>query len=241
MMKLYDDVIREVLSLLEPHPFVNLETANQRKWKDVGSGKLILRGDMAYELGGGNRPAVGSMMPTMDEALVPEDEILLYGSDLGKIHQDTAYARLALVRVKEDSLGEGNDLYNQIRKLEYVKYHLFPEGYMMRISAAGEREMVRVSRSALAKGLGFAQVGEMFLESYHKNPAVEAVKQIFITIPEFSYRDLERLAQRSEQITKAIDHILKDLAMNCNACSLKQICDEVEGMKELHFGTAKTN
>lgn len=79
----------------------------------------------------------------------------------------------------------------------------------------------------------------MFIKSYRKNPNVEAVKLIFITDPKFPYQDLEVQAKRAEQITRAIDHILKNLAMDCNVCSLKQICDEVEGMKELHFGTKK--
>jgi hypothetical protein len=26
--------------------------------------------------------------------------------------------------------------------------------------------------------------------------------------------------------------------MDCNACNLKPICDEVEGLKELHFSAA---
>ncbi len=237
MMKLYDEVIKDVLSVLETYPARKPDLAGKGRWRDAGRDCLILRSDMAYELGGGNRPAIGSMLLTMEETLAPEDEILLYGNDLGQIHTDTAYARIAVVRVKPDSMGEGNALYEAIRRIEYTKYHLFPEGFMMRISAASEREMVRVGRGALQKGLGFGQIGKMFLESYHKNPDVEAVRLIFITDPEFRYRELEAQVKRAEQITKAIDHILKNLAMDCNVCSLRQICDEVEGMKELHFGT----
>ena len=74
---------------------------------------------------------------------------------------------------------------------------------------------------------------------YHKNPAVEAVKLIFLTMEDFPYRELERQVKKAEQITRAIDHILKDIAMNCQSCSLKQICDEVEGMRELHFGAVQ--
>ncbi|MCI8484311.1 MAG: carbon monoxide dehydrogenase [Lachnospiraceae bacterium] len=239
MMKLYDDVIKEIFSLLQPYFSQRMEVSRRHSWKDAGKEHMILRNDMAYELGGGNLPALGSMMITMEESLVPEDEVLLYGKDLGEISADSVYARIALVRVKKDSLGEGNDLYQEIRRLEYVKYHLFPEGYMMRISAAGEREMVRIGRKALRKGLGFFQIGNMFLEAYHRNPRTEAVKLIFITDPKFPYQELETQMKKGEQITKAIDHILKDLAMDCNVCSLKQICDEVEGMKELHFGTVR--
>ena len=104
----------------------------------------ILRSEMAYELGGDNLPAIGSQMLTADAALVSGDEIWLYGKDLPQIQKNTAFARFALVRVKEDIMGEGDALYNQIRRLEYTKYHMYPEGYMMRISAASEREMVRI-------------------------------------------------------------------------------------------------
>lgn len=238
-MKLYDDVIKEISALLSPYPGRRLAAAKKSGWKDVGGDSLILRGDMAYELGGSGLPAVGGTLLTAENSLVPEDEILLYGKDLDRLQKDTAYARLAFVRVREDSLGEGNALYEKIRRMEYTRYHVFPEGFMMRISAASEREMVRVGRDAVGRGLDFGAAGRMFLEAFHRDPGTEAVRLIFITLPDFPYRELEGLVKRSGQITKAIDHIFKNLTMDCKACSLKQICDEVEGMKELHFGTGK--
>lgn len=238
-MRLYDEVIHESLHLLETQSGKKLRTEAAGSWKDTGKESMILRSEMAYELGGDNLPAIGSQMLTADAALVSGDEIWLYGKDLPQIRKNTAFARLALVRVKEDIMGEGDALYNQIRRLEYTKYHMYPEGYMMRISAASEREMVRIGKDALRKGLDFEKIGNMFLRAYHKNPAVEAVKLIFLTMEDFPYRELERQVRKAEQITRAIDHILKDIAMNCQSCSLKQICDEVEGMRELHFGAVQ--
>lgn len=234
MMELYDDILREVLAGLEAYPVRRLNKDGENCWKDAGREAMILRSDMAYELGGGTLPALGSTILTMDPELVPEDEILLYGKDLREIREDRPYARIAAVRMKPGSLGEGDELYNHIRNMEYIRYRLFPEGFMMRVSASQEREAVRVGRQALRKGLGFAQVGTMFLKSCHKNPGVEAVKLMFITIPEFPWSRLEACLKKGEQITRAIDHVLKNLSMDCNACSLKQICDEVEGLKELH-------
>lgn len=238
-MKLYDETIKEWLKILDSLQGRELDVKKGEDWKDIGNANMILRSDMAYELGGNHLPALSGMTLTADTSLVPRDEVLLYGKDLGEIHEDTPYARLAVLRVKEDSMGEGNALYQAIRKMEYTKYHLNPEGFMMRISAASQREMVRVGKTALEKGLGFEQVGKLFLQSYHKNPQVEAVKLVFITLSDFPYEELEIYIKKAEEITKAIDHILKNLSMDCNVCSLKQICDEVEGMKELHFGTTQ--
>lgn len=238
-MKLYDETIKEWLKILDSLQGRELDVKKGEDWKDIGNANMILRSDMAYELGGNHLPALSGMTLTADTSLVPRDEVLLYGKDLGEIHEDTPYARLAVLRVKENSMGEGNALYQAIRKMEYTKYHLNPEGFMMRISAASQREMVRIGKTALEKGLGFEQVGKLFLQSYHKNPQVEAIKLVFITLSDFPYEELEIYIKKAEEITKAIDHILKNLSMDCNVCSLKQICDEVEGMKELHFGTTQ--
>lgn len=73
------------------------------------------------------------------------------------------------------------------------------------------------------------------LENFHKNAKVEAVKLIFITATDFPYDVLRRDIRQAEKITKTIDHILKNVMTDCGTCSLQEICDEVEGLHELHF------
>ena len=237
-MKLYDETIKYIMSSLEGAPLKQLDIVNAN-WADAGDHNLILRADMAYELGGGTCPAVSAMGVTASTELVPADEVYLLGPDLSEIKEDQPYARIALVRVAEDSLGDGNVLYNAIRKIEYVRYHINPEGYMTRISASNGREPVRVSREAIDKCLGFAQVGKLFLDKYHENKNIEAVKLIFITQPDFDYKALAESSRHLEEITGTIDHIFKNVTMDCGSCSLQQICDEVEGLRELHFKERK--
>ncbi|SHI33312.1 carbon monoxide dehydrogenase [Pseudobutyrivibrio xylanivorans] len=237
-MKLYDETIKCIMSSLEGAPLKQLDIANAN-WADAGDHNLILRADMAYELGGGTCSAVSAMGVTANTELVPSDEVYLLGPDLSEIKVDQPYARIALVRVAEDSLGDGNVLYNAIRKIEYVRYHINPEGYMTRISASNGREPVRVSKEAIEKGLGFAQVGKLFLATYHENKNIEAVKLIFITQPDFDYKSLAEQSRHLEEITGTIDHIFKNVTMDCGSCSLQQICDEVEGLRELHFKERK--
>ena len=116
-----------------------------------------------------------------------------------------------------------------------------PKGYMMRISAASEREPVRVSREALKTGLDFAKVGGLFLSGYHKHSKVLAAKLIFITLPDFPYHELNKKVLQAEKITLALNHILGSLKMDCGACNMKQVCDEVEEMRKLHFARIKNN
>lgn len=232
-MKLYDEIIEKLQQLVPDRDSKEFEVRDST-WP-VAEREMILRGDMAYELGGGSLPAIGATIVTADENLIGEDGITLVGSDLREIDEDTPFARIAVVRVDENTIGEGNELYNAIRSLEYTRYHLFPKGFMMRVSASRNRESVRVSRDAVTDGISFAETGNMMISAFHKNPNVKAVHIYYFTKKDFDYKALKSMAEESEEITRAIDHIFKNLIMDCRACNLQEICDEVEGLRELHF------
>lgn len=58
-MKLYDEVIQSWYDLMEGHTAEKLVISqDEDRWEDVGKNNVILRGDMAYELGGGTLPAI---------------------------------------------------------------------------------------------------------------------------------------------------------------------------------------
>ena len=206
-------------------------------WKDLGASELVLLKDAAYELGGSGKSAVNFTAVTDDAALVGSDEILLYGPDLKDVKSDSTFARIAILGVKEISKDE-QEAFNTIQNMEFVKYHVFPEGYMMRVSPESNREQVRVSKKAVKKGISFKSVGADYIKQYHTNPNITAVKLIFITDPTVDYKALSERAKKINEVTKTMNKILEGLPedLDCASCSFKPVCDEVEGLKELHFG-----
>ena len=232
-MKLYDETIRKVRALLssEKQQLPHDATA----WPSVSDRSMLLRSDMAYELGGGSLPALGVTLVTASKDLVPGDGVFLTGTDLPEIDADMPFARIALVRVGEDTLGEGKKLYRAIRNLEYTRYHFYPEGFMLRVSSSKRRESVRIGKEALKKGLNFAKTGSRMIAAFHSHPEVEAVEIHYVTANGFPYQELETLGWESERITGTLDHMMQNLTMDCGVCGLKQVCDEVEGLRELHF------
>lgn len=241
-MKLYDETINKWNSLIKDcskkYFFAN-NTDIRPDWPDIGNHQMILRQDMAYELGGSTPSlyALGSTAVTACEDLVPCDEIVLIGPDLPDIDSDVSYARLTIALVSESSLGDGNALYDAIKRIDNVRYHVNPEGFMTRVSSVYGRESIRVSTEALNKGLTFKKVGNIFIKKYHDNPVIKAVKLIFITDPDFDFESLSSSINEATSITKAIDHIMKDAMTDCNSCGLKKVCDEVDGLRELHFSS----
>ena len=234
-MKLYEEIIAQWQSLLEGLPVRALPISGS--WPDSGSRNMILRSDMAYELGGENLPALGATAVTVGGLF--RDELLLCGPDLPEIQKDVPYARLTVASVKDNLPDQGSALYQAIKKIDFVRYHVNPQGFMTRISAIQGRESARVSREALKEGLTFSQIGGRMLESYHENPQIQAVRLIYITDPAFPFGELEKNVKKSREITRAIDHAMTASMTDCNVCSLKKVCDEVEGIRQLHFGQEK--
>ncbi len=244
-MMLYDDLIADTLGQLDQKAVKNLPLKDaagpKANWPDSGKAMMILRSDMAYELGGSNLAAVGNTLITTDDSLVAQDEILLLGPDLPEIKKDSSYARIALVRVDENAIGSGDKLYNAIQNIGYFRYHIYPEGFMLRVSSANDREGVRISSDALEKGLDFTAIGNSMISAIKLHKEVLAVKIIFITDPDFDYAKLAANQKKTKQITTTIDHMLKDVNMDCGSCGLQEICDEVEELREMHFGISKEN
>lgn len=243
-ISLYDKEINELKEYLSSESckcIKQLET--DKHWEVTDRESLVLRSDMAYELGGGTNEAVSSIAFTTSDMCVDKDGVFLLGDDLPDISEDTSYARLTFIRLDKNVVDTGNTqaLYGIFRAIDYVRYHTFPKGYMMRISSVREREPVRVSKEALSDGMTLAHIGSELINAYKKRKEVAAVQIYFITEKEADYAYLRSKAHRLEQITGSLNHIFNGLVMDCSTCKSRELCDEIDGMKELHMESVKEN
>lgn len=238
-MKLYNSLISSLSSHLGRTVPKRFAYDPRHCWEETEEFEMVMMRSSALELGGDGKPSVTMTCVTTDPSLVPEDEILVYGPDLGALSGSAPYARIALIQVADIESDEEDDTeqaFRAIQNIDFVKYHVFPKGFMMRISAESLREQVRVSREAQSSGISFQNVGCTFLRKYHADPNVLAVKLIFVTDPDADFSALRTDARAARDITLTLTKIMEGLPTDCGSCSLKPICDEVEGMKELHFG-----
>lgn len=232
-MNLYDDLIDGCLQLVENMPKASRFKPRQLEpWECSDSPQIILKSDMAYELGGGSLPAVSMLAVCSHQEW--EDEIMVIGDDLPDIGSNAPYARIALLAVDETFEEDQSEASRVMRSIEATRYHLYPKGFMMRISTAAAREPVRISRKALSEGMNFPQVGAAFIDAYHRQPKVQAVKLIFVTDRSFPYRQLMSYADTADKISRSVDSILDHLVMDCGSCGLKPVCDEIEGLRQFH-------
>ena len=224
-MEFFDSLISEALELTQEAYKFDYAYNSDNAWADVGFNQVILQRDTAFELSG-----TGFNLVTSAEV---KDGVTVIGDELGRIKDNCKFTRISIVQIDEPE--EQQKTYNLIRKIEYVKYHYFPDGYMIRTSSRSHKEAVRVAKSAVKKGISFENVGNLLINKYKENPAVKGVRIIFITSPEADHRAFEAMAEKNNGITETLNHVMNSVNFDCNTCNLKPICDEVEGMRELHF------
>lgn len=230
-MKLYDSTIKKSLELVGSQLTPLFQNSS---WKNLNEKVFIFPSDSAVELGASDKDSSYLIAYTTDENLVNKDEILLRGKDIKDLKGDEPFARIAILLIDDSKHQDEQKIYRFLRDIEYKRYKVNPDGYMIRVNTNQLREGARVSKAAVKKGISFADVGKILQDAYKQDENVKAIKQIFITDPDFDFETFAGVAKLNEGITVTLDHILKNLKMDCNTCSFKDICDTIEGMRDIH-------
>lgn len=240
IVKLYDSFIEELKELLPSDPEIYAYDENDI-WQESQEFELILQKETAYELGERGCESVNYTLITTNQELVPSDQVTVYGPDLQELTGAASYARisLAVIRDKEEWEHDSEKLYKVIGDIDFVKYHVFPKGYMLRCSARTHREQVRVSKESLKAGMTFSHIGNTIIKHMKENPNVLAVNEIFVTAESANYKDLIQSAAKAAAIRRSLSVLNKGMPTECGTCDIREICNDVEGLRELHFGQNK--
>lgn len=193
-MNFFDELIEETEQLVDTgetskYPY------SSNAWQDMGESHIVLGRDTAFELNG-----IGFNLVTSSK--IGESETIVIGDELKKIKDDRKFARVSIIEI--DDVDDEQKAYNLIRKIEYVKYHYFPLGYMIRTSSEEQREIVRVSKSAIKKGISFENVGNLLESKFLENESVKAVRTYFINKQDFDYSLLENIAKKTAKSPKRL-------------------------------------
>ena len=229
-MRLYNNLINEIKSSLCDAKQVKSDISLNVSDKN----SVIFLSDTAFELGGNQKPCVSSLAVSSDIEF--SDSVYLLGADLNEIKADSPFGKFVFVQVKE--FDNEQDTFNKIKELEALRYHLSVDGFMTRASALNMREQIRVSKKAVKSGITFADYGNTLLQEYLKFSYVKSVEVYFVTDYD-NFEKLNSVAKKISQTTSALNHIFDNVMFDCSTCNLKEICDEVDGLKELHLKTAK--
>ena len=199
-MELYNSLIKDTLAFLEKGQPRVWDYSERDCWTDIGSSELVMQRDAAFELGVSSKGSANYVLFSSNPEFVNRDQVLLYGQDLREIKGDVDFARIVLLRV--GILDDDDEhVYRILKDIEFAKYHVYPEGYMVRMSPENYREQVRVSKQAIKRGISFRSIGNSYIREYKKDVNVLNASVIFLTAPGFDYAGMKATAKKASDIT----------------------------------------
>ncbi len=230
-MRLYNNLINEIKETLS---IAKILSTSNKVLNTSDKNSVIFLSDTAFELGGSQKDCVSSLAVSSDIEF--SNSVHLLGNDLNKITTDSPFAKFVFIQVED--FGDEQNTFDKIKELEALRYHLSVDGFMTRASALNMREQIRVSKKTVKSGVTFADYGNTLLQEYLKFSYVKSAEIYFVT----DFDDFEKLnsvAKKISKTTSALNHIFDNIMFDCSTCNLKEICDEVDGLKELHLKNAK--
>lgn len=229
-MRLYNNLINEIRdNLSSSKPLASGNSLNVSNKNSV-----IFLSDTAFELGGNQKPCVSSLAVSSD--IVFSNSVHLLGDDLNQIKSDSPFGKFVFIQIQD--FDNEQNTFDKIKELEALRYHLNIDGFMTRASALNMREQIRVSKNTIKSGVVFADYGQTLLREFLKFDYVKSAEIYFVT--DFDeFEKLDSVAKKISQTTSALNHIFDNVMFDCSTCNLKEICDEVDGLKELHLKTVK--
>lgn len=229
-MRLYNNLINEIKDSLN----ASIRLSNGKLLNTSNKNSVIFLSDTAFELGGNSKPCVSCLAVSSDMEF--SNSVYLLGNDLNKINSDSPFGKFVFLQI--ENLENEQDTFDKIKELEALRYHLNVDGFMTRASALNMREQIRVSKKAIKSGATFADLGHTLLNEYLKFDFVKSAEIYFVSDFD-NFEKLNLIAKKISQTTSALNHIFDNVMFDCSSCNLKEICDEVDGLKELHLKTIK--
>ena len=165
---------------------------------------------------------------------------MVCGPDLNELNGDSHYARIALLRVgdiESDDEDDTEQAFRAIQDMDFREVPCVPQGLYDPHQLGIQPGTGAYQPGGGAEGHERSAASARTLSgSISSNRNILAVKLLFITAPDADYAALTRDAKTVKDITMSLTKILEGMPTDCGSCNLKAICDEVEGMRELHFG-----
>ena len=144
-----------------------------------------------------------------------------------------SFGKILLVETTGDLPEES--FYDFTQELLLTDASLYLRDVMLRQSPAHYNLNLRVGKKAMQAGFSLPAMAETIRQQFLALPRVQAVTLILLIGDSPLYRALLPIAEKARELTLTLNHIFDGIDMDCGSCDFNALCDEVEGLRELHM------
>lgn len=229
-MSIHDKYTKEIKDNLDTLG-TPLTILNDTKWTMLEKSDYLLDSETYLELGTIKDNSLSFSVCSSEFDF--EDKIVLIGNDInslsGKVEN---YAKVVMVNMEENE--DTNTTFKQIKEIERIKHSIIFSETMLKASSIEGRECFRISKTAHKNGFNFSIIGSELIKKLKSYDYVKSVAVYFIVDKQELIYELKSYPNKINMLTEALNHIFDDIILDCESCAIKEVCDEVDGMRESH-------
>lgn len=193
-----------------------------------GRPEVVLAGDVACELGAPDTESRTAIIVTRSPGLVSPNTVSVFGYDLNEHRGKLPFAQVLMIESAPETWPDPFDL----DRAQYLTHRL--RGFMTR-SVPG-RLWIRVSNSAIVRGLRLRDVGASLITACLEVPAVRGVEVVLATDAAVVESlapvclEAEVLSGRHRKLALSVDGQLDCEDLSCETCEERPVCDGLRDM-----------
>jgi CO dehydrogenase/acetyl-CoA synthase beta subunit len=191
--------------------------------------QVVLRQQAALELGSPDQPSL-SLLLWGDPGQLSDGRMTLAGPDLDALPSGgSPFGRVLLVGCEVPA----TVALERHARLRDALYGARLQGVMTRVLPSRHRVWVRVSRTALERGLRARDLGSAALSAVRSLPFVEAAEVLLVTAGQ-PLRALQSAAGQALLVLEALRQMERRPQMTCEDCPSSQICALLDELRAVH-------
>lgn len=236
-MNIFDKYISDIQKILA-HQKISRLNFSENEWKLTEKNTFLMERDTAIELGGYPKESVNIIVPSSDlyNLISLEEGIYSIGDTSllsGKISEKhISFGKIVFLKTKD--LKE-DDFYSFTQSELLTDSRIRMSDIMLRQSPAHYNTNLRISKKALKNGFNAEIMAATVYKAFKNMEHVSNVTVLLIFGDSMPYKELLEAAENIKEATLTLNHIFDGINMDCGHCDVKEICNEIEGMRELHM------
>ena len=235
-MNIFDNYILAIQNALSLAEISRLDFS-KIKWELTEKNTFLMERDTAIELGGYPKESVNIIVPSSDMySLINFDDGIYCIGDPSLLSKKAVEKHISfgkIVFLETNGLAE-KDYYDFTQSELLTDSRVRMKDVMLRQSPVNYNTNLRISKKAVKNGFDAKIMGTVIYDAFHALENVSHVTVLLIFGDSPLYRQLFEIAENIKEATLTINHIFDGITMDCGRCDVKEICNEIEGMRELH-------
>ena len=232
MFDAYLDQVKTMLNAEDIRGKTKVYTFNENRTWPRTERQIILNDETAVELGHPSTESVSFLIWTESADKIKDNNITIIGPDLDQTNAERIpYGKIVLVKTTGF---DKDNAYKRFEKMDHLKFKSELEGFMLRSVPQDYKEWSRVSKKAIKSGFNLKVLGGELIRDLKTLDFVEAVEIIFITSSKEDVARFKPIGEIVSKATMAMNRMFEDLEFDCEHCTFREVCDEIDGMKGMH-------